>query len=227
MTSASLKTDTLDLLARNAVRNELLSELDGLKGLASSISKPQVAIVLGQWFHPLHYFPVFLSRLVSVSPGLEMQTHICRILWQELGEGDVERAHEKIYVDTMVAVGFNSRDVASAPPFEATEKLVEGYRRSSADYLPGLGFMYGTEVADLAMVSTIGKLVRQCTATKTLPWVDIHVQQEPGHVESSNQTLLPPVTEADRTQIIQSAEQMWRLWASFFRSVRQAVSTAD
>jgi hypothetical protein len=224
MTSASLKTDTLDLLAASAVRNELVSELDGLKGMAASISKQQVAVVLGQWFHPLHYFPVFLSRLISVSPELEMKLHICRILWQELGEGDIERAHEKIYVDTMVDVGFDGSDVADALPFEATERLVEGYRQSSADYLSGLGFMYGTEVADLAMVSTIGKLVRQCTGRKGLPWVDIHVQQEPGHVESSSKTLMPTFTEADQTRIIQSAEQMWRLWANFFGSVRQAVS---
>jgi pyrroloquinoline quinone (PQQ) biosynthesis protein C len=224
MTSATLKTDTPDLLAKDAVRNELIGELDRLKGLGSSVSRQQVAIVLGQWFHPLHYFPVFLSRLVSVSPDLEMQTNICRILWQELGEGDAERAHEKVYVDTMREVGFNPRDVANADPLGETEKLIEGYKRASADYLPGLGFLYGTEVADLAMVSTIGKLVRQCTSSKSLPWVDIHVQQEPGHVESSNKTLMPSFTEADQTQIIQSAEEMWRLWANFFRGVRQAVS---
>ena len=224
MTSASLKTNTLDLLAKDAVRNELIGELDRLKGLAGSISEQQVAIVLGQWFHPLHYFPVFLSRLVSVSPDIEMQIHICRILWQELGEGDAANAHEKIYVDTMLNAGFNLSDVANAQPFQNTEKLVEGYRQSSANYLPGLGFLYGTEVADLAMVSTIGKLVRQCTARKSLPWVDIHVQQEPGHVESSNKTLMPSFTEADQVRIIQSAEEMWKLWANFFRSIRQAVS---
>jgi pyrroloquinoline quinone (PQQ) biosynthesis protein C len=223
MTSAATG-ELLERLAYNDRRRGLIDELNRLKESVGTPSTDRVATILGQWFHPLHYFPVFLSRLVSVAPNVETQAEIASILWQELGEGDYRRAHEEIYIDTMVNVGFAAEQVAEAPPLEQTENLVAGYRQASAGFLTGLGFMYATEVADLAMVSTIGQLVRECTGRHDLPWIDIHVNQEPDHVKSSTQTLLPPFTAEEQKQIVASAEQMWTLWVHFFRGIRQAIS---
>jgi heme oxygenase-like protein len=223
MTSAE-KGELLERLAHNDRRRGLIDELGRLTESVGTPSTDRVATILGQWFHPLHYFPVFLSRLVSVAPNVETQTEIARILWQELGEGDYRRAHEEIYIDTMVNAGFAAEQVAEAPPLEHSEKLVAGYRQASAGFLTGLGFMYATEVADLAMVSTIGQLVRECTGQHDLPWIDIHVNQEPEHVKSSTRTLLPPFTAEEQRQIVASAEQMWSLWVHFFRGIRQAIS---
>lgn len=222
MTSAPLVGDTLEVLARENLRNHLIAELERLKS-AGVFSREQVGVVLGQWFHPLHYFPAFLSRLIAVSPSLKMQTHISRILWQELGEGDMDKAHEQIYITTMTAAGFRREVVAQARPFGETEELVAGYRQASESYLSGLGFMYGTEVADLAMVSTIGGLVRETTQRQDLPWVDIHVRQEPDHIDSSNQTLRPALTVEQQRQVIESARQMWALWIGFFKRIREAI----
>lgn len=223
MTSTE-RGELLEKLAHNDKRCGLIDELDLLRESVGTPSTERVATILGQWFHPLHYFPVFLSRLVSVSPNVETQAEIARILWQELGEGDYRRAHEEIYIDTMVNAGFAAEQVAETPPLEHTENLVGGYRQASAGFLTGLGFMYATEVADLAMVSTIGQLVRECAGQRDLPWIDIHVKQEPEHVKSSTQTLLPPFTAKEQRQIVVSAEQMWALWVNFFRGIRHAIS---
>jgi Iron-containing redox enzyme len=224
MTSAASTGELLERLARNDQRRGLIEELNRLKKFQGALSSTNVATLLGQWFHPLHYFPIFLSRLVSRAPYVEAQAAITRILWQELGEGDYRRAHEEIYIDTMTQVGFAVESVAQAPPLKDTERLVAGYRQASSGFLSGLGFMYATEVADLAMVSTIGQLVRECTGQHDLPWIDIHVNQEPQHVESSMQTLIRPFTADEQKQIIESAEQMWALWINFFRGICEAIS---
>lgn len=224
MTSAVFTSATLDHLSSNKLRHQLLAELEELRCLGGTLTRDQVSIVLGQWFHPLHYFPVFLSRMISVSPNIDTQTQISRILWQELGEGDSARAHETIYISTMTNAGFDADSVGKAAPFNATRELVDGYRKASADYLSGLGFTYGTEVADLAMVSTIGALVRICSKNEELPWVDIHMQQEPDHVHSSSMTLILPFNQDERMKIIDNAEQMWMLWIAFFKDVRAALS---
>jgi hypothetical protein len=224
MASAFLTSTTLDLLGSNKLRQELITELDGLRSMGGTLTKDQVSKVLGQWFHPLHYFPVFLSRMISVSPDIETQTHISRILWQELGEGESASAHETIYISTMTDVGFDTDSVAKSAPFEETRELVDGYQSASGEYLPGLGFTYGTEVADLAMVSTIGTLVSMCTNKQDLPWVDIHVQQEPDHVQSSSMTLIMPFSAEEQRKIIDNAEQMWVLWTRFFKRVKAAIS---
>lgn len=217
--------DISELLSTNQVRSDLVSYLKELKKSCGTLSRDQVMVILGQWFHPLHYFPTFLSRLISVTSSLETQTFISRILWQELGEGDPQRAHEKIYLDTILDGDFAPERVAGARPLAATRQLVEGYQTASQSYLSGLGFLYGTEVVDLPMVSTIGELMKRCTGKRNLPWVAIHVQQEPEHVESSNQTLKPSFTEPERRQTIESAEEMWTLWINFFKSIENEILT--
>jgi pyrroloquinoline quinone (PQQ) biosynthesis protein C len=221
---------TVDTLPANKVRDELVTCLKELKDDCGTLPRELAVVILGQWFHPLHYFPVFLSRLISVTPSVESQTYISRILWEELGEGDPQRAHEKIYVQTMVDGGFERTQFTEAPPLATTRKLVDGYEKASSEYLSGLGFLYGTEVVDLQMVATIGALMKRSTGLRTLPWVDIHVQQEPGHVESSTQTLDQsldhPLNIAEQHRVVTSAEEMWTLWKDFFKSIRHEILPA-
>lgn len=214
---------TGELLAADEVKNELVSYLKQLKNDCGVLSKEQVVVILGQWFHPLHYFPTFLSRLISIMPDINAQTFISRILWQELGEGSPQRAHEKIYIETILDGGFEQHQVAQAPPFEATRELVEGYERASCDVFAGLGFLYGTEVVDLPMVATIGELMRRSTGKRNLPWVNIHVTQEPDHISSSVQTLNRTFTKDEQQRITESAEDMWTLWINFFKSIRKQI----
>ena len=223
MSTTVFATDITDYLSVNERRNELVTFLNDLKNECGTLSKAQIVIILGQWFHPLHYFPTFLSRLISVSPEIETQTFVSRILWEELGEGDPRRAHEKVYIETISDGGFPTEQVAAAPPLAATRKLVEGYEQASMNCLTGLGFLYGTEVVDLPMVATIGELMRRCTGKENLPWVNIHVSQEPGHVDSATATLKPPFTEEEKREIVRHAEQMWTLWINFFRNIRSEI----
>lgn len=221
MSTAALTSDTSEILSGHPSKNELVSYLKELKSACGTLPKEQVALILGQWFHPLHYFPVFLSRLISVSPDIETQTFVSRILWEELGEGDPALAHEKIYVRTMSDGGFSQEEITGAAALPATARLIAGYESASANHLMGLGFLYGTEVVDLPMVSTIGELMRRSTGLRSLPWVNIHVAQEPGHVVSSTQTLKPSLAPEERRQVIEGAATMWTLWIDFFKSLRE------
>src|SRR6185436_19482765 len=223
MSTTAFATNISDSLSASEQKNELVNFLNNLKNECGTLSREQVVIILGQWFHPLHYFPTFLSRLISVSPDLQTQTFISRILWEELGEGDPRRAHEKVYIETISDGGFAKEQVAGASPLNATRRLVEGYEQASMNYLPGLGFLYGTEVVDLPMVATIGELMRRCTGKKDLPWVNIHLSQEPGHVESANATLKPAFTGEEQREIVKDAEQLWTLWIDFFKDIRNEI----
>lgn len=223
MATPAFSKNTIDTLPANTVRVELVTCLKELKDDCGTLSRELAVVILGQWFHPLHHFPVFLSRLISVTPNIESQTYISRILWEELGEGDPVRAHEKIYVETMTGGGFDKADFTEAPPLAATRRLVQGYEKASREYLSGLGFLYGTEVVDLQMVATIGALMKRCTGLRTLPWVDIHVQQEPGHVESSSQAFNQSLDHEAQHRVVTSAEEMWALWTHFFKSIREEI----
>jgi pyrroloquinoline quinone (PQQ) biosynthesis protein C len=210
-------------LEENPLRKELIHHPFFREVKSSELSREQVGVFLGQWWHPLHYFPNFLSRTIDAVPMLEMKTAVCKILNQELGEGDPAMAHERIYVTTMESAGFDRATVAEAAPFAETRRLVERYREASADRLSALGFVYGTEVADLAMVAGIGNAVRRVSGLKDLPWVDIHIQQEPDHVEQASGALEAGLTAAEVEKVEASAEEMWRLWIAFFDRLRQVM----
>ena len=216
-----------DKLKSNALRQNLIRHSFFERIPRTELTRGQVAVFLGQWWHPLHYFPAFLSRLISVAPRIEMKTAIAKILYQELGEGDPRRAHEVVYVRTMTPLGFSESQVTGAAPLPATARLVAAYAAASADHLSGLGFLYGTEVADLAMVSGIGTAVRQVTGAKQLEWVDIHVAQEPEHVVRAQDSVSVEFTPAGEAEILSGAEEMWRCWIAFFDELEQRMFTAD
>ena len=81
----------LDSLKNNPLRKELIHHRFFSEIKSGQLTRNDVAIFLGQWWHPLHYFPNFLSRSISVVPWLETKTAICAILSEELGEGDCDR----------------------------------------------------------------------------------------------------------------------------------------
>lgn len=194
---------------------------------ANPLSHDGVATLLGQWWYPLHYFPTFLSRTIAVIPQLEMKTAVSTILFQELGEGSPARAHENIYIQTMVDAGFSCPEICQAKAFPSTAQLLAGYEKASTDCWEALGFVYGTEVADLAMVSGIGKAVRRLTGKKDLPWVDIHVRQEPGHVDQATAATQGAFSPGEQQRILSSAEEMWRLWIAFFSTLQNSIWQTD
>lgn len=212
-----------DRLEQNPLRKALIHHPFFKEVKSSDLDREKVGVFLGQWWHPLHYFPNFLSRTIDQVPMLEMKTAIAKILYQELGEGSPARAHERIYVSTMTDVGFDEPTVAAAPPFEETRRLVQRYHEASGERLSALGFVYGTEVADLAMVSGIGNAVRRVTGAQDLPWVDIHVLQEPDHVEQVNEAIEPDFTAEEVDRIVAHAEEMWSLWIAFFDRLRKVM----
>jgi len=210
-------------LEENPLRKKLIHHSFFKEVRSADLTPEKVGVFLGQWWHPLHYFPNFLSRTIDAVPLLEMKTAVCKILNQELGEGDPSRAHERIYVTTMETAGFDRQTVAEAEPFAETRRLVERYEQASAERLSALGFVYGTEVADLAMVAGIGNAVRRVSGLKDLPWVDIHILQEPDHVEQASGALEAGLSDNEIQEITTYAEEMWSLWIAFFDRLREVM----
>jgi pyrroloquinoline quinone (PQQ) biosynthesis protein C len=205
-----------DRLAQSPVHDKFRNHAFFAAVQTTEFTKEQAAILIGQWWHPLHYFPTFLARCVAVLPDIAAKSAIATILNQEAGAGDVTRAHEVIYVDSMEKCGFDRERVTQTSPYEETAALVEGYRTASANPESALGFIFATETTDLLMVSSIGKAIERTTGVTDNEWVTIHVQQEPDHVEEANHALLGQLSAEQERAVVESADEMWRLWTAFF-----------
>jgi hypothetical protein len=77
------------------------------------------------------------------------------------------------------------------------------------------------------MVSGIGAAVKQVTGTKNLPWVEIHVIQEPDHVHKAGDALSSAISTEDCDHIVANAEEMWRLWMAFFSQINEATNSSQ
>jgi pyrroloquinoline quinone (PQQ) biosynthesis protein C len=217
-------TDILAELGQHAKRECVVSH-PFLKRIRSErLTKSQVAVIVGQYWYPIHYFTEFLPKVIAVVQDLSMRTFVSKILWQELGEGDPARAHETLYVETMVGAGIDEEDIREMPALPSSSRLVEGYRQSTSDAASAVGFLYGTEVIDLAMVSSVGAAVRNATGARELPWVDIHLKQEPDHVASVRQTVSLSMTEGERRRVIEEAQRMWALWSDFYYDIEENIA---
>lgn len=203
-------------LAENSLRNQFVHHEFFRYVEHGPLTMDQVAIIIGQWWHPLHYFSTFLARCVATLPDIESKSAIARILAQESGEGSVGQAHEVIFIRTMERAGFTRDQITEQSPFPQTAALVAGYEHASLRRLSAIGSIFATEVTDLLMVSAVGKAVSGATGVTDLEWVDIHLKQEPDHVAEANHTLLDNFGEVEESQLIKNAEQMWHLWIGFF-----------
>ncbi|MDJ0835914.1 MAG: iron-containing redox enzyme family protein [Acidobacteriota bacterium] len=215
--------DIREKLKSNSLRNELyhhsIFNLD-------AASPEDAACLLGQYWYPLHYFPTFIGRVVASAPSLAAKTAISTILHEELGEGNIDRAHEKVYVDSLTPLGFSEEQLTQSKPFPETEALVAVYSDTENSFLPALGSLYATESTDLAIVSGIGKLIRLATGSKDpIEWIDIHVAQEPNHVAQTDLTVLA-LSPEEEAEVISRAEDMWRAWIKFFSAVEAKIPAA-
>lgn len=186
---------------------------------SKGLSKAGAQAFIGQFWHPSHTFPSFLAGLIARSPSLDVKTSLSRVLWQELGEGDPQRAHESIYVSSMVAAGFRDPSAPEDAPTTATAHLVALYESAATDFLTGLGCVYATEAIDLPIVTALGDAVTAATGVAEIPWVEIHALQEPDHIESARAAVGVELEPSEADRVAEAAMEMWRCWNEFYSAV--------
>lgn len=181
-----------------------------------NIDEADVRKCISQWWHPLAYFPTFLSRTISSVPWLSAKSTLSKILYQELGEGSVEQSHERLFVVSMVGIGMTEEEVTEAEPYPETAALVEGMEASSHHASLGLGYVYGIEVVDLPMVQWVGTAIERTTGHTGLPWVNVHLVQESDHVANVRTATSLEFSDEQAADIVRGAKEMWALWHGFF-----------
>jgi pyrroloquinoline quinone (PQQ) biosynthesis protein C len=171
-----------------------------------------------QYWHLLHNFPDFVMGVAVESGDIAVKSHISKIAYQELGEGNPAKAHENLFFGTLGLLGFSVKELTTTAPHESTQALVEAFHRGSCDYLYGLGILYATETVDLGIVSALGASLRFLAPCSTLGWVDVHVKQEPDHVESASEAISWDFTPEQTAVIEAAAIEGWLLWEKFLNT---------
>ncbi len=195
-----------------------------LRSFHGPIEHSLLVAAASQYWYPISWFPSFLGNAVGAAVDLPTQNSIAHILWQEVGQGRAEDSHTQIFVDTFAMAGISPDAIVDQPMTPATERLMELYRTSTATRAGAVGSLLATEAIDLTIVEGLGAGLRQhVAAQQELPWVDIHVEQEPSHTEQSESAATETIDLAESERIEEAAISMWNAWASFFTEVPAAI----
>jgi pyrroloquinoline quinone (PQQ) biosynthesis protein C len=182
------------------------------------IDKQQAEFMLGQYWPMIKEFTRFLGLAVKLSPDIPTQTAISRILYQELGQGNSRNAHFSIYEQNIIDLGMDIENVRNAERLSSCKKLHAMYADGSVSRATALGYLYATETVDLALVSSIGFVLKTIFGEdKRYPWVDIHVKEEPDHVESADEIVSDRgLSLEEREECIYANGKMLILWDEMF-----------
>lgn len=215
--------ELMEKLSREPARAALVNHpfFDAVR--SGDVSRADVYRCIGQWWHPLAYFPTFLSRTISNLPWLSAKSTLSKILYQELGEGEVERSHEGLFVESMLAIGMTESEITAAAAYPETAALVAGMAAASQQASLGLGYVYGIEVVDLPMVGWVGEAVKATTGHDDLPWVKVHLVQESDHVANVRTATSLAFSDEEAAEIVRGAREMWSLWTGFFDGLHARV----
>lgn len=216
--------DLLGQFSHEPAKGRLMEHEVLRKFREQNFNKEQATYILSQYWYPLDNFPHFLAGVIHKTPVVPIQTCVSKILYQELGEGDPDRAHSSFYRSTMAAANLDVSRITHTARARATAALEDGYNASvDAGYCQALGYLYATEVSDLQIVSSIGAAVRSATGMQSLPWVDVHVVQEPEHVDNVDKAMSCEFTDDEVALLLEGAREMWTLWIDFFDDIGERI----
>ena len=190
------------------------------------LNREELTLIFGQYWHLLAYFPDFLAHLITLLPKLEQKSAVARILSEELGNGNIQDAHEGAYFEAIRELGIDENQIRNSTLLPSTEAMMREYHSCATDRVKALGYFASTEFADLWIVSNLGRLMLNALPErKRVKWIDLHVTQEPGHVTDAGQSLKENVEAAELPVIFQHAQNCATRWDDFFVGIYEAIQS--
>jgi pyrroloquinoline-quinone synthase len=163
---------------------------------SGQLTLPQVRVLGAQMYKFCHQFPSFLGMALAACPEEDARLVIGENLWEELGEGDPQRAHAALFRRFTRALGIDDAQLATIPAQPETAALIDTYRNLS-DRFGVLGILgalcYASEGIVAALYSHIqaGLLQASPFDREALMFFEVHIHVDDGHADKLESILLP------------------------------------
>lgn len=177
---------------------------------AGRITPAHVRALGGQMYKFCREFTRFLAAAMAHCPDEGTLRVLGHNLWEELGEGDPDRAHPALFRRFTRALGLSDAELAAIPAEPETQALIDTYLGLGRQLgLAGaLGAIcYASEGIVGALYTQIRKGLFQAVQFPegSLEFFDVHVHVDDGHADQIESVLLPLLrTEAD-VQLVEKA----------------------
>lgn len=175
-----------------------------------ALTSAQVRALGGQMYQFCREFTRFLAKALAACPNEEARMVIAENLWDELGEGDPQRAHAALFRRFTRALGISDAQLAATPAEPETSALIDTYLGLSDRYgvLGILGALcYASEGIVAALYSQIqaGLLSAFAFEKDDLSFFDVHIHVDGGHADKLESIVLPQLGSPHELELVESA----------------------
>ena len=177
---------------------------------AGQLTLAHVRTLGAQMYKFCHEFPSFLALALASCPQDDARIVIGENLWEELGEGDPQRAHAALFRRFTRALGISDAQLLATPAQAETQALVDTYRGLSNRYgvVGVLGALcYASEGIVGVLYSHIqaGLLQAAPFDRNALMFFEVHIHVDDGHADKLESILLPMLKSAADVQRVEDA----------------------
>ncbi|MFZ6182399.1 TenA family transcriptional regulator [Nannocystis pusilla] len=189
------------------------------------LSRDALKFVVGQYWHPIEYFTEFLALSLANVRELALRSRMSSILYQELGQGDPEQAHQSLYLLAAQRAGISADEVCGAEPLPETRRLLDGFRGAARSPARAVGYLYATEIVDLELVRTLGKALAGASGGQESEWLKIHARQEREHVAVARDAVASLAVGPHAVD--KCAIAAWRRWHGFYDGIERVIGSGE
>lgn len=174
------------------------------------LTLPQVRVLGAQMYKFCHQFPSFLAMALAACPQDDALIVIGENLWEELGEGDPQRAHAALFRRFTRALGIDDAQLLATPAQPETAALIHTYRTLSERFgvLGILGALcYASEGIVGVLYSHIqaGLLQAASFDREALMFFEVHIHVDDGHADKLESVLLPMLRTPQDEKLVEEA----------------------
>jgi pyrroloquinoline-quinone synthase len=105
-------------------------------------------------FHSFaRFFPRILAAQLVNTEDEAVADELTKVLYSELGDGQVKNRHELLYRDFLRSIGINIHEAMTKPMLQSTRAYIEGMEQlySSSNHATALGASFGLENMAISM----------------------------------------------------------------------------
>jgi pyrroloquinoline quinone (PQQ) biosynthesis protein C len=179
---------------------------------------PIARVVGPEYFYVTRTFPKILSILVARVDSEQLRAYLVRILYEELGSGDLKNAHFQLFRSVLEKAGADHIEGKRRQRKRETLALVDGLTKIYRDreLSVALGAQYALEFQAENMLSQLYEGFSKVIRDRRLEFFEVHWTQEVGHIQTMRECLTEAALDEDEAAILEGATECVELFGNFW-----------
>jgi len=195
----------------------------------NKLSTLQLRSYAPDYFFFIRSFPAILSTLIANVRDDWSRFFLAQILFSELGSGNEERMHFKLFARLLSKLGMTEEEINSGPKHEQTKRLVDGMLSLYSDPNPAkaLGAQYALEKMALPMIEKLYRGFKHYDLSiEDMDYFELHLVDEPEHLDCMRRCIAAYIGDSSsEEEVMTGACSLLNLFADFWKKEYEVIKS--